>query len=200
MHFFNYKKVYKKCKDKVNVFSQLKIWICSRMKGYCLTGRQRVLNYMKRTRLSRRRIIWLLPPAFPSASCLSFSFFLYVARRACWRERGEGVRQETNHTTTRKPVLLWIIQYSLLTSSIMWPWWAGRGSACSPPASGVGERCNPAMRKSVEVQKLGIAQYFYWAAKLKWRMYLTQPCAADFSLLNLPKGKSLGRSKPATNS
>ncbi len=24
-------------------------------------------------------------------------------------------------------------------------------------------------------------------------------CAADFSLLNLPKGKSLGRSKPATN-
>ncbi len=27
-----------------------------------------------------------------------------------------------------------------------------------------------------------------------------QVCAADFSLLNLPKGKSLGRSKPATNS
>ena len=25
-------------------------------------------------------------------------------------------------------------------------------------------------------------------------------CAADFALLNLPKGKSLGRSKPATNS
>ncbi len=25
-------------------------------------------------------------------------------------------------------------------------------------------------------------------------------CAADFSLLNLPKGKILGRSKPATNS
>ncbi len=25
-------------------------------------------------------------------------------------------------------------------------------------------------------------------------------CAADFSLLNLPKGKSLGRSLPATNS
>jgi hypothetical protein len=25
-------------------------------------------------------------------------------------------------------------------------------------------------------------------------------CAADYSLLNLPKGKSLGRSKPATNS
>jgi hypothetical protein len=27
-----------------------------------------------------------------------------------------------------------------------------------------------------------------------------QECAADFSLLNLPKGKSLGRSKPATSS
>ena len=25
-------------------------------------------------------------------------------------------------------------------------------------------------------------------------------CAADFALLNLPKGKSLGRSKPATSS
>jgi hypothetical protein len=29
---------------------------------------------------------------------------------------------------------------------------------------------------------------------------LNKNCAADFSLLNLPKGKSLGRSKPATNS
>ena len=27
-----------------------------------------------------------------------------------------------------------------------------------------------------------------------------QTCAAGFALLNLPKGKSLGRSKPATNS
>ncbi len=30
--------------------------------------------------------------------------------------------------------------------------------------------------------------------------YIVGNCAADFSLLNLPKGKSLGRSKPATNS
>ncbi len=30
--------------------------------------------------------------------------------------------------------------------------------------------------------------------------FLNERCAADFSLLNLPKGKSLGRSKPATNS
>ncbi len=32
-------------------------------------------------------------------------------------------------------------------------------------------------------------------------LWLTvDPCAADFSLLHLPKGKSLGRSKPATSS
>ncbi len=30
--------------------------------------------------------------------------------------------------------------------------------------------------------------------------HIQYKCAADFSLLNLPKGKSLGRSKPATNS
>ncbi len=30
--------------------------------------------------------------------------------------------------------------------------------------------------------------------------YAKNMCAADFSLLNLPKGKSLGRSKPATDS
>ncbi len=32
------------------------------------------------------------------------------------------------------------------------------------------------------------------------RLDLVGACAADFALLNLPKGKSLGRSKPATNS
>ncbi len=30
--------------------------------------------------------------------------------------------------------------------------------------------------------------------------FITNNCAADFALLNLPKGKSLGRSKPATSS
>ena len=34
--------------------------------------------------------------------------------------------------------------------------------------------------------------------KRKWKG--NRKCAADFSLLNLPKGKSLGRSKPATSS
>jgi hypothetical protein len=33
-----------------------------------------------------------------------------------------------------------------------------------------------------------------------WQKSGERACAADFSLLNLPKGKSLGRSKPATNS
>jgi hypothetical protein len=96
MHFFNYKKLYKKCKTRIkpqrqrssNVFSQLKIWICSPMRGYCHTSRQRVLNYMKRTRLSRRRMIF--PPPPPSGSCLSFSIFLYVARRAFWTGEGGG--------------------------------------------------------------------------------------------------------------
>jgi hypothetical protein len=31
-------------------------------------------------------------------------------------------------------------------------------------------------------------------------IFKNQDCAADFSLLNLPKGKGLGCSKPATNS
>ncbi len=35
---------------------------------------------------------------------------------------------------------------------------------------------------------------------VKQHEYNVTWCAADFSLLNLPKGKSLGRSKPATNS
>ncbi len=35
------------------------------------------------------------------------------------------------------------------------------------------------------------------AYKVQYHFYY---CAADFSLLNLPKGKSLGRSKPATSS
>ncbi len=35
-----------------------------------------------------------------------------------------------------------------------------------------------------------------WIAEL----IVVTGCAADFALLNLPKGKSLGRSKPATSS
>ncbi len=35
---------------------------------------------------------------------------------------------------------------------------------------------------------------------LNFIYYFLRSCAADFALLNLPKGKSLGRSKPATSS
>jgi hypothetical protein len=41
---------------------------------------------------------------------------------------------------------------------------------------------------------------FFYSHKWHIRHILSTRCAADFSLLNLPKGKSLGRSKPATNS
>jgi hypothetical protein len=36
--------------------------------------------------------------------------------------------------------------------------------------------------------------------KMEFLTFITVVPLADFSLLNLPKGKSLGRSKPATNS
>ncbi len=42
-------------------------------------------------------------------------------------------------------------------------------------------------------------QEFFWPW-IRDRENSDPGCAADFSLLNLPKGKSLGRSKPATNS
>ena len=39
-----------------------------------------------------------------------------------------------------------------------------------------------------------------WSVQNLRQLSLHGTCAADFALLNLPKGKSLGRSKPATNS
>jgi hypothetical protein len=36
--------------------------------------------------------------------------------------------------------------------------------------------------------------------KVFFLIFFEGTCAAGFALLNLPKGKSLGRSKPATNS
>ncbi len=38
------------------------------------------------------------------------------------------------------------------------------------------------------------------AVPLQHTVFSIYYCAAGFALLNLPKGKSLGRSKPATNS
>ena len=40
----------------------------------------------------------------------------------------------------------------------------------------------------------------YFKKKSNFNFYGNTICAAGFALLNLPKGKSLGRSKPATNS
>ncbi len=54
----------------------------------------------------------LAPPPLPSSSCLSFTFFLCVAGRAYWRERGVGrVGEEPNHTRNSDP--LYTSQYSL---------------------------------------------------------------------------------------
>ncbi len=54
--------------------------------------KQRVFNVLEGTRLSRRRLVWLLPPPLPAAvTFLSFSVFLCVARPAYLRERWEGL-------------------------------------------------------------------------------------------------------------
>ena len=50
-----------------------------------------------------------------------------------------------------------------------------------------------------ECDEIGSA-YAQHAKKSFLRMLSIYMCAADFALLNLPKGKSLGRSKPATSS
>jgi len=41
---------------------------------------------------------------------------------------------------------------------------------------------------------------FIYIFYIIFRLRTQSLCAADFALLNLPKGKSLGRSKPETNS
>ncbi len=68
----------------------------------------RVLNDSQKTRLSCGRMIWLLPHPLPSASGLSFSVVLCVARR----ERGWG-RSKIIRAREIKDFLE-IIQYSLV--------------------------------------------------------------------------------------
>ncbi len=69
-------------------------------------------------------VVWLgsCPnPPLTLASCPSFPFFLYVVRRVVLHStdgRGEGVGEEPNHTTARKPDPPLIIQYSLM--SLKW--------------------------------------------------------------------------------
>ncbi len=55
---------------------------------------QRVMKDLSTTRLSRCRMIWLLPkplPPLPSARCLLFSVFMCVSGRAYWWNAGKGV-------------------------------------------------------------------------------------------------------------
>jgi hypothetical protein len=69
--------------------------------------------------------------------------------------------------------------------------------------------CNSGNFWDIRVPKFQICKFCWWASlqifhrkteRIK-HLFLKFPlCAADFSLLNLPKGKSLGRSKPATSS
>jgi hypothetical protein len=59
---------------------------------------QRVLNDLKRTRLSGRHLIWLLPHLLPtllSESCLSFSVFLCVEQTLYVGQGGGGVRAKS---------------------------------------------------------------------------------------------------------
>jgi hypothetical protein len=80
--------------------------------------RQRVLNDLQRTKLFLA-VVWF--GSSPTPSPLSRQqlsdgrvfLSLCVAGRAYWRNRGEGVDVETNHTIARKPGPLEIIQYSL---------------------------------------------------------------------------------------
>ncbi len=68
---------------------------------------RRVLNDLQRTRLSRRRKIWLVAELLPLSrqqSCLSFSVLLCVASRACQRQRGGGDGGGAkSHDETRMP-------------------------------------------------------------------------------------------------
>ncbi len=63
-------------------------------------------------------MIWLFPHPLPpllSASCMSFSFFL-CHRSSLLTGEGEGVGEELNHKTSRKPDPLHI-NHSLLSTS-----------------------------------------------------------------------------------
>ncbi len=82
---------------------------------------QKVLNDLQRTRLSCGRMIRLLAHPLPPSRLPYLFLSLPVWRRSSihnWRERwwgGEGVGEEPNHATTRKPGPQ-IIQYSVTIS------------------------------------------------------------------------------------
>ncbi len=79
-------------------------WVFLCVHPFSMIGTREYWMINQRTRLSPRRKIWLLPSPLLSASCLSFSVFLYIAvfaGRSYWRERVVG--EEPDHTTARKP-------------------------------------------------------------------------------------------------
>jgi hypothetical protein len=57
---------------------------------------------LQRIRLSRRRIIWLLPQPLPSANCLSFSVLLCVASRPSVGGGGGGPKSNGGKKTRSK--------------------------------------------------------------------------------------------------
>ncbi len=83
------------------------------------TAHQRLQSDLQRTRLSRHRLIWLLPrplSSLPSASCFSFSAFLCVAGGAYWRIGGRGLGGRSHIIRLRESLVLQSIQYSLLST------------------------------------------------------------------------------------
>ncbi len=96
------------CPYPPNSASRSMLWCC-RFFFWCP---QRVLNGLQRTRLIIRLLAHPLPPS--PISKLSLFLSLPMCRRSGLLTRdGEGVGEEPNHTTARKPGPLWIIQYCL---------------------------------------------------------------------------------------
>ncbi len=70
------------------------------------TAHQRLQSDLQRTRLSRHRLIWFLPPPPPLSPVSKLSLFLSLSVCRRWSlltNRGEGVGEEPYHTTARKP-------------------------------------------------------------------------------------------------
>ncbi len=78
---------------------------------------QRVLNDLKKTRLSRGSMIWLLPPPLPSISSTADPL-----RKRDNLLPEEGVGEEPNHTTARKLVIYKSFNTLWLSPSVAASW------------------------------------------------------------------------------